>query len=257
MKSTVYGPVKSWRFGNSLGIDPILKTSVCSFNCIYCQLGYIQNIQIERELFVSTKQIIDDLSQFDLNLIDTITFSGSGEPTLALNFSEIAFEIKKRHPHVNLLILTNSTTLHLPEVMQGLQVFDEVCCKYDAFNTKSLMKINRPEKSIEHQNILKNLIQMKANVKNLFSLQIALLKNHLPDVQLLREQLLLIQADKIYLNRPKRPHPKKWELKYRGDHIKKSDQVHDKGKVLSILSEKELLQWAKPLIDEFRERVIL
>ncbi|MEK6624776.1 MAG: radical SAM protein, partial [Bdellovibrionota bacterium] len=34
---TVYGPVKSWRFGQSLGIDPIFHVSTCSFNCIYCQ----------------------------------------------------------------------------------------------------------------------------------------------------------------------------------------------------------------------------
>ncbi|MBM4237704.1 MAG: hypothetical protein FJ151_04385, partial [Euryarchaeota archaeon] len=37
---TVYGPVKSWRFGRSLGIDPIgIEPKVCSFNCTYCQLG--------------------------------------------------------------------------------------------------------------------------------------------------------------------------------------------------------------------------
>ncbi len=36
---SVYGPVASWRFGSSLGIDPIGLVSTCSFNCAYCQLG--------------------------------------------------------------------------------------------------------------------------------------------------------------------------------------------------------------------------
>ncbi|MGK7944070.1 MAG: radical SAM protein, partial [Microcystaceae cyanobacterium] len=36
---TVYGPVTSWRYGRSLGIDPIGSLSTCSFNCVYCQLG--------------------------------------------------------------------------------------------------------------------------------------------------------------------------------------------------------------------------
>ena len=42
--STVYGPIPSWRVGESLGIDLIRDNSVCSFNCVYCQLGYIQDI---------------------------------------------------------------------------------------------------------------------------------------------------------------------------------------------------------------------
>lgn len=37
--STVYGPVPSWRFGRSLGIDVIAPPTKCTFNCIYCQLG--------------------------------------------------------------------------------------------------------------------------------------------------------------------------------------------------------------------------
>ena len=53
-KSTVYGPVKSWRFGMSLGIDPIFVTSTCSFNCIYCQLGNIQDITTNFKEYVTT-----------------------------------------------------------------------------------------------------------------------------------------------------------------------------------------------------------
>jgi wyosine [tRNA(Phe)-imidazoG37] synthetase (radical SAM superfamily) len=39
---SVYAPVASWRFGSSLGIDPIGLVSTCSFNCAYCQLGEIE-----------------------------------------------------------------------------------------------------------------------------------------------------------------------------------------------------------------------
>lgn len=48
---SVYGPVFSWRYGNSLGIDPIGQTSTCSFNCVYCQLGEIEQITRDRRLF--------------------------------------------------------------------------------------------------------------------------------------------------------------------------------------------------------------
>ena len=40
-ESTIYGPVDSWRFGKSLGVDLIVQTSICSYNCVYCQLGSI------------------------------------------------------------------------------------------------------------------------------------------------------------------------------------------------------------------------
>jgi wyosine [tRNA(Phe)-imidazoG37] synthetase (radical SAM superfamily) len=104
---SVYGPLKSWRYGKSLGIDPIGKTSVCSFNCVYCQLGEIEIITKERRIFVPTETILNDLKSFaPWNEIDIITLSGSGEPTLALNLGEILKGIKKITNHQT-LVLTN------------------------------------------------------------------------------------------------------------------------------------------------------
>ena len=49
----IYGPVPSWRLGNSLGIDPIsFKVKVCSFDCIYCQLGKTKVLSDIRRIFV-------------------------------------------------------------------------------------------------------------------------------------------------------------------------------------------------------------
>ena len=59
--TTVYGPVASWRFGWSLGVDLILSTSVCSLNCVYCQLGPIQERTNERREFLPTERVLADL----------------------------------------------------------------------------------------------------------------------------------------------------------------------------------------------------
>src|SRR5438445_7291041 len=83
--SSIYGPVESWRVGKSLGVDLLLQTSICSFNCIYCQLGDIQQKTIERQIYVSTEQVARDLRQSHWEEADIITLSGNGEPTLALN----------------------------------------------------------------------------------------------------------------------------------------------------------------------------
>ncbi|MFS8120407.1 MAG: hypothetical protein ACMG55_18255, partial [Microcoleus sp.] len=54
--TSVYGPVQSWRFGRSLGIDPIGPDSSCSFNCVYCQLGEIEHQSCNRQIFVPTQK---------------------------------------------------------------------------------------------------------------------------------------------------------------------------------------------------------
>ena len=82
---SVYGPVASWRFGSSLGIDPIGLVSTCSFNCAYCQLGEIEQKTEQRRIFITSEQISRDLSAFAPWDVDIVTLSGSGEPTLALN----------------------------------------------------------------------------------------------------------------------------------------------------------------------------
>ena len=81
--STVYGPVKSWRVGRSLGIDLIRDTSACSFRCVYCQLGKILEWSGERRPFVTTEEVIQDLKESAWRSADVVTFSGNGEPTLS------------------------------------------------------------------------------------------------------------------------------------------------------------------------------
>jgi wyosine [tRNA(Phe)-imidazoG37] synthetase (radical SAM superfamily) len=126
LDKTIYGPVKSWRFGQSLGIDPIFEISTCSFNCVYCQLGSIQRVTAERKVYVQTKKVLQDFTEVlnDGKNFDVITFSGSGEPTLATNLGEMALGLKKLCPGKPLLVLTNATLMHNLEVQKDLQNFN-------------------------------------------------------------------------------------------------------------------------------------
>jgi len=108
--SSVYGPVKSWRYGRSLGIDPIGAISTCSFTCAYCQLGDIQYRTRQRHEFITTETIAADLQQSDFASADVVTISGSGEPTLALNLGNIAIAVKNLIAKP-LIVLTNGTLL--------------------------------------------------------------------------------------------------------------------------------------------------
>src|SRR5512134_31436 len=121
--SSVYGPVRSWRVGMSLGVDPICINSVCSFNCTYCQLGFIQVRINERQVFVPTDKVMTDLQASRWREADIITVSGSGEPTLAANLGSIVQGLKA-HTGKPVLVLTNGTLLHLPQVQEDLLICD-------------------------------------------------------------------------------------------------------------------------------------
>src|SRR5919199_2702321 len=79
--STVYGPVNSWRVGRSLGVDLLAVNSICSFRCVYCQLGRINVHTAERKIYVPTAKVLEDLRASAWREADIITLSGSGEPT--------------------------------------------------------------------------------------------------------------------------------------------------------------------------------
>ena len=45
----VFGPIKSRRLGNSLGINLLSTTQkVCNFNCIYCECGLTKKAEKEK-----------------------------------------------------------------------------------------------------------------------------------------------------------------------------------------------------------------
>lgn len=241
-KSCVYGPVKSWRFGNSLGIDPIVKTSTCSYNCVYCQLGYIQNITSKREEFVNIEKFKANLKSVDWPNIDVITFSGSGEPTLASNFKqmvELTHKLTKTH-NIPIHLLTNSTHLHESDVQEALIYFDEICCKLDSVDESKWQKINRPAKGVNLKSILENIKNIAKIHPHKTTLQIAVLPNSNHDIDNLAHQINLINPKMIYLNRPKRPYPQKWQLEYRGAHKEKSDDTHNQGKSLVRVTNEQI-----------------
>ena len=109
----IYGPVPSWRLGNSLGIDlievPRGYSKICSFDCVYCQLGHKgvktnkhKKIPINEKDFELLNKKIQETKP------DYITFSGDGEPTLNLNLGYVAKKIKKM-TEIPLAVLTNAS----------------------------------------------------------------------------------------------------------------------------------------------------
>lgn len=207
---SVYGSVQSWRFGRSLGIDPIGLTSTCSFNCVYCQLGTIEQQQIQRQVFVPTQQIQQNLQAFAPWEVDVVTLSGSGKPTLAANLGEI-LTVAKLLTAKPVGVLTNGSLLQNRSVRAELAIADFVAVKIDTVSEEQLQAINRPINSITLDRIWLGLHQFRQVYRGSLAIQTMLLSPWRDRDQL--DYIAHLQAlypEEVQLDTPTRP--KLWNI---------------------------------------------
>ncbi len=234
--TTIYGPVESWRLGSSLGVDLLNVDSICSFECVYCQLGKINQLTTEREVFVSTKQVLEDLKNSDWQAADVITFSGSGEPTLAKNLGEVIEKIKII-THKPIVILTNSTLLHLKEVRRELLKADKIFCKLDAWSDDVLKRVDHPHKGISLESIISGIFELRREFDGFLAIQTMILR--IPndfEIEKLAEIIRTINPDEVQLNLPTRPIPHDYFVESRGN----ATQYNQEFKHLKTISKEDL-----------------
>lgn len=80
-----FGPVPSRRLGRSLGVNNI-PAKICSYACVYCQIGKTLKMEVERRKFYEPERIYNDVSAKVKSgeRIDYITFVPDGNPLLTL-----------------------------------------------------------------------------------------------------------------------------------------------------------------------------
>jgi wyosine [tRNA(Phe)-imidazoG37] synthetase (radical SAM superfamily) len=203
---TVYGPVASWRLGRSLGIDLICQEDkVCSFDCIYCQLGRTKRKIFERQKFVDTERVKKDLNDvLPYVEADVITFSGTGEPTLAGNLGEV-IDYACSISSLPIAILTNSSLLGEEDVVENLYKIDIIVAKLDVPNQKLFEKINNPYKGITFEKIVENIKKFRRNYSGKLALQMMFIddnKKYAPEMVRIAEE---IRPDEVQINTPLRP----------------------------------------------------
>ena len=215
--STVYGPVRSWRVGRSLGVDLLFTSSICSFRCLYCQLGKIETPTRERKVYVPTEKVLADLEASDWSSADVITLSGSGEPTLALNLGEVIQALKLRTGKP-ITVLTNATLLQDPQVRRDLMAADKVFCKLDAADERTLQLIDRPVEGVTLAGIVAGIKALRAEYRGHLAIQSMFMPVNHKAIEAFAALLKDIGPDEVQLNTPLRPVPKGWYLQARGNH---------------------------------------
>jgi wyosine [tRNA(Phe)-imidazoG37] synthetase (radical SAM superfamily) len=208
MKHT-YGPVPSRRLGRSLGVDLVPK-KICTYDCIYCQIGRTTLCTIDRKEYVPARSILRDVKQSLQDWgdkIDYIAISGSGEPTLNTAIKKVIQGIKKMTA-IPVAVITNSSLLLLEEVRQALQAADVIMPSLDAVTPAVFQTINRPHPSLEIEQIIQGLAAFRGEYKGLLWLEILLCRgvnDAGEELERMQEAIRIIRPDKVQLNTVVRP----------------------------------------------------
>ena len=215
--STVYGPVDSWRLGLSLGIDLLFVNSICSFRCIYCQLGKINLHTGDRRVYVPTDQVVADLKKSDWPSADVVTFSGSGEPTLAANLGDVINAVKEI-TEKEVIVLTNAAHLDDEQVVSDLMFADRVFCKLDAADETGFERINRPVEGLTLRSIVKSIAEFKRRYEGILGIQTMYQPFSPEQISSLVAFLNEIGPDEVQINTPSRAIPREWFIEARGNY---------------------------------------
>jgi len=204
-KSTVYGPVASWRLSRSLGIDMLCtEQKICNFDCVYCQLGPTTKPQTERQEFVSLTKLSEDLTAAKGVAADWVTFSGMGEPTLAANLGA-AITTVKSILGLPVAVFTNGSLINRQDVRSELGLADMVIVKMDAPDETLFQSINRPVDGIEMSSILQGLQLFRFEYKGKLALDIMLSDVNKGKGYKLQMNARFALPDQVQLNTPLRP----------------------------------------------------
>jgi wyosine [tRNA(Phe)-imidazoG37] synthetase (radical SAM superfamily) len=206
--SYLYGPVISRRLGISLGVD-VIPFKVCSFDCIYCQLGHTTGKTVKRGSFylpnLILKEIKDTLKSG--TTMDYVSFSGSGEPTLNADLGKLIRRIKKM-TETPVAVITNGSLLWDGQVQEELLAADVVLPSLDAGTEATFQRVNRPHSFLNLERIVGGLVDFRARYKGQIRLEVMLLEgiNSGPEeLERIRELLPRIEPDGIDLNTAMRP----------------------------------------------------
>lgn len=184
----VFGPIRSRRLGSSLGVNILpSKGKLCNFDCVYCECGWNRDGISDRK-FPTLAEVEEALESKISTLaadgvpVDSITFSGNGEPTVNPDFPEIidvVLRLRDRfYPSAKVSVLSNATMLDRNEVFEALRKVDNPILKIDAPNDALVTMINKPQGSYSLENVVARMAEFKGD----FVLQTMFLRS--PDFDL-------------------------------------------------------------------------
>lgn len=169
----VFGPIHSRRLGSSLGINLLpTKGKLCNFDCVYCECGWNKDGREDRRLPTAAElrsTLEEKLKECrDAGTpIDSITFSGDGEPTLNPDFPEIidiTISLRDKYfPQAKVSVLSNATRIFREDVFEALRKVDNPILKIDAPTDVLAARINQPQGEYHVEDVVADLMRFEGN----------------------------------------------------------------------------------------------
>ena len=199
-----------------MGINNI-PAKVCTYSCVYCQLGRTLRIERQRtpfyeprELFAEVKAKVEKARHIGLR-IDYLTFVPDGEPTLDLNLGR-AIELL-RPLGIKIAVITNGSLISRKDVRKELAQVDWVSLKVDCIQKEVWRRINRPQPALQLPAILEGMLDFAGYFKGELVTETMLMGNindNANSSRKIADFLNHLQPVKAYLAVPTRPPTEKW-----------------------------------------------
>jgi len=212
MKNSIpFGPIPSRRLGRSLGINNI-PPKICTYSCIYCQVGKTYDLTKKRREFYSLEEIKNQVFKKITGLkkqkekIDFLSFVSDGEPTLDINLGKEIESLKDSG--IPIAVITNGSLINQANVKKDLGKANWVSVKIDAVNEKIWKKINRPHPDLSLKDILEGIAEFSNEYKGSFNTETMLIdcintdKNHMKKIA---DFIGTLKINKAYISIPTRP----------------------------------------------------
>ena len=194
-----------------MGINNI-PPKICTYSCVYCQLGKTLKSQVERAEFYKAAELAQDVKQKLSQTrekgepVDYLTFVPDGEPTLDINLDK---EIELLKPlDIKIAVITNASLIWQQDVREDLRKADWVSLKVDAVSQEIWRKVNRPHKSLELKTILDGMLQFARTFNGELTTETMLIQgindNH-AEIERIADFLKELKLNKAYLAIPTRP----------------------------------------------------
>jgi len=216
MEMIAFGPVPSRRLGHSMGINNI-PPKICTYSCVYCQVGRTLNMQVERKVFYKPEEIVQSVekkireAKEKGELVDYLTFVPDGEPTLDINLGK-EIELLKASG-IKIAVITNSSLIGKENVRNDLGRADWVSLKIDAVSQNIWRRINRPHRYLKLNEILQGILKFSRTFRGELTTETMLIQDfndNLEETEKISGFIAKINPSISYIAIPTRPPAEKY-----------------------------------------------
>jgi wyosine [tRNA(Phe)-imidazoG37] synthetase (radical SAM superfamily) len=211
-----FGPVPSRRLGKSLGINNI-PPKICTYACVYCQLGSTLQMQVDRQAFYAPEELLENVerkvasAQEKGETIDYLTFVPDGEPTLDVNLGRAMALL--RPLGIKIAVISNASLIWREDVREELAQADWVSLKVDAASEGTWRRVDRPHGKLRLAAIQEGMLEFAAHYDGSLVTETMLVDGVNDGEAAIRQVadfLARLRPERAYLAIPTRPPAEPW-----------------------------------------------